>query len=76
MEFIFALILNAVILITNMKKIAEDCYNLKGFDIYKAIHPKLYGKYEIYKGCDFISRALNLNDAKQIINLRPFQTQQ
>lgn len=51
-----------------MKKIAEDYYNFKGFDIYKAIHPKLYGKYEIYKGCIFISRAANLKEAKQILN--------
>lgn len=43
-------------------------YNYKGFDIYLAEHPKLYGKYEIYKHDLFICRAANIKEAKNIIN--------
>ena len=50
-----------------MKKISEDYYNYFGYDIYKREHPKLFGKYEIYKGCDFIKRVINLNEAKKTI---------
>ena len=51
-----------------MKKIDFDYYTYRGYDIYTAVHPKLYGSYEIYKGECFISRALNLNHCKEIIN--------
>jgi hypothetical protein len=40
----------------------------KGHDIYLAEHPKLFGKYEIYKGDQFVSRALSIQDAKDRIN--------
>ena len=50
-----------------MKKIGQGYYNYKGCDVYLALHPKLYGKYEIYRGCDFISKAENLKKAKNII---------
>jgi hypothetical protein len=50
-----------------MKKIGDGYYNYKGCDVYLALHPKLYGKYEIYTGCDFISTAKNLKEAKRII---------
>lgn len=56
-----------------MKKIGEGYYNHKGYDIYLAEHPKLCGKYEIYKGCDFISRAANLREAKLIIKTKLLQ---
>jgi hypothetical protein len=50
-----------------MRKIGNGYWNYKGFDIYLAVHPKLPGKYEIYKGCDFVKRASTLKDCKQII---------
>jgi hypothetical protein len=50
-----------------MKNIGEGYWNYNGCDVYLAEHPKLQGKYEIYKGCDFVSRAYNLKEAKQII---------
>lgn len=50
-----------------MKNIGDGNWNYNGCDVYLAEHPKLQGKYEIYKGCDFIQRAYTLNDAKQII---------
>jgi hypothetical protein len=50
-----------------MRKIGDEYWNYKGFDIYLAIHPKLPGKYEIYKGCDFVKRASTVKDCKQII---------
>lgn len=54
-----------------MKKIGEGYWNYNGYDVYLAEHPKLSGKYEIYKGCDFISRAATLKEAKKIINAAP-----
>jgi hypothetical protein len=51
-----------------MKKIEINYYKFKEYDIYEAIHPMLYGKYEIYKNEIFISRALNLKNVKKIIN--------
>ena len=50
-----------------IKKIEINYYTFKGFDIYEAIHPMLYGKYEIYKDEIFIARALNLKDVRKII---------
>ena len=50
-----------------MKNIGDGYWNYNGCDVYSAEHPKLQGKYEIYKGCDFISRAYNLKEAKEII---------
>ena len=50
-----------------MKKIGEDYWNYNGCDVYLAEHPKLQGKYEIYKGCDFIQRAYSLIEAKEVI---------
>lgn len=51
-----------------MKKIDFDTYSYKGYEIMLYSHPKLYGKYEIYKGDKFICRALTLSDAKIKIN--------
>ena len=50
-----------------MKNIGDGYWDYNGCDVYLTEHPKLKGKYEIYKGCDFISRAYNLKEAKQII---------
>jgi len=51
-----------------MKKIGDDYWNHDGCDIYlMGEHPRLYGKYEIFKGCDFIARAMTLGEAKKII---------
>jgi hypothetical protein len=50
-----------------MKNIGYGYYQYNGCDVYLTEHPKLQGKYEIYKGCDFVSRAYNLKEAKQII---------
>ena len=50
-----------------MKKIGEGYWNYNGCDVYLAEHPKLSGKYEIYKGCDFIQGAYSLKESKQII---------
>jgi hypothetical protein len=55
-----------------MKKIGEGYWNYKGHDVYLAENPKLSGKYEIYKVCDFISRAVTLTEAKEIINATPY----
>lgn len=54
-------------MLNNIKNIGEGYWNYNGCDIYLAEHPKLSGKYEIYKGCDFIQRAYSLKEAKQII---------
>ena len=51
----------------NMRKIGDGYWKYNGCDVYLAEHPKLQGKYEIYKGCDIVSRAFSLNEAKQII---------
>jgi len=50
-----------------MKNIGDGYWNYNGCNVYLAEHPKLQGKYEIYKGCDFVSRAYSLKEAKQII---------
>jgi hypothetical protein len=50
-----------------MKKIGKDYWVYRGYDVYLSIHPKLQGKYEIYKGCDFISRSTTLKECKKII---------
>ena len=50
-----------------MKKIDIEYWVYKGYDVYLAEHPQLPGKYEIYKGSDFIQRAYSLKEAKQII---------
>lgn len=50
-----------------MKNIGEGYWTFNGCDIYLSEHPKLIGKYEIFKGCDVISRASNLTEAKRII---------
>ena len=50
-----------------MKNIGDGYWAYNGCDVYLAEHPKLLGKYEIYKGCDFIQRAYSLKEAKQII---------
>jgi hypothetical protein len=50
-----------------MKNIGEGYWTYNGCDVYLAEHPKLQGKYEIYKGCDFIVRAYTLAEAKQKI---------
>ena len=50
-----------------MKNTGDEYWNYNGCDVYLAEHPKLIGKYEIYKGCDFIQRAYSLKEAKQII---------
>ncbi len=50
-----------------MKNIGDGYWKYNGCDVYLAEHPKLQGKYELYKGCDFISRAYSLKEAKQII---------
>ena len=51
-----------------MKKDEDGNWIYKNFTVYLAEHPKLKGKYEIYKGEDFVSRAYNLSDAKGMIN--------
>lgn len=51
-----------------MRSIDIRHWNHKGFDIYEAIHPKLIGKYEVYKDETFIDRALTIADAKRIID--------
>jgi len=51
-----------------MKKIGDGYYIYKNYDIYLAVHPKLYGKYEIYKGCDFIKRTSTIEETKKYIN--------
>ena len=43
-------------------------YKYKGYDIYEAQHPMLFGKYEIFINETFIKRALNLFESKNIIN--------
>lgn len=50
-----------------MKTIGDGYWNYNGCDVYLAEHPKLIGKYEIYKGFDFIKRAHTLKEVKQII---------
>lgn len=50
-----------------MIKIDSEYYTYLGYDIYLAIHPKLIGKYEIYKDEKFIKRGYSLKDCKQII---------
>lgn len=49
-------------------KIGDGYWNYKSHDIYLAEHPKLIGKYEIYKGCDFVKRSYTLKEAKEIID--------
>lgn len=49
-------------------KIDKSHYRYKGYDIYLAIHPKLWGKYEIFNGEEFMARAFSINDAKESIN--------
>lgn len=51
-----------------MKKIGPGYWNYKGYDIYLLDDSKSIGKYEIYKGCDFIQIAQTLKEAKQIID--------
>ena len=51
----------------NMKKIGDGYWHYNGCDVYLAEHPKLSGKYEIYKGCDFIQRSYSLKEAKHVI---------
>jgi len=56
---------------TNEENIIEKIMNdqtYKGYNIYFAPHPKLFGNYEIFKEENFVSRAKNLKEAKQKIN--------
>jgi hypothetical protein len=53
-----------------MKKIDEDYWTYKGYDVYLLEHPKLYGKYEIYRDDEFIQRVITLAEAKVLINIR------
>jgi hypothetical protein len=53
-----------------MKKLDEDYWTYKGYDIYLLEHPKLYGKYEIYRNDEFIQRVITLSEAKVFINAR------
>jgi hypothetical protein len=49
-------------------KIDKDFYRCgQDYYIYLIEHPKLIGKYEIYKNDTFIERAINLSHAKEII---------
>lgn len=50
-----------------MKKVGDGWWRYNGCDVYLAEHPKLIGKYEIFKGDDFISRAYTIKEAKEII---------
>jgi hypothetical protein len=53
-----------------MKKIGDDYWTYRGCDVFlMGEHPKLYGKYEIFRGDDFIARAETLKQAKIIIKL-------
>ena len=53
-----------------MKKIDNDFWKYKGYDIYLLEHPKLYGKYEIYKNDVFIKRVVSLSEVKLLINVK------
>jgi hypothetical protein len=53
-----------------MKKIDKDYWKYKEYDIYLLEHPKLYGKYEIYKNEVFVLRVNTLLDAKSLIDTR------
>ena len=50
-----------------MKNISYGYWSYNGCEVYLAEHPKLQGKYEIYKDSNFIKRAYSLKEAKQII---------
>lgn len=58
-----------------MKQIEINHYTYLGYDIYLAVHPKLIGKYEIYKGENFIKRGYSLKDCKQIIKSNSWKNQ-
>jgi hypothetical protein len=53
-----------------MKRVDVDHFNHEGYDIYKLEHPKLYGKWEIYRNDEFIIRVLDLKEAKTLIDAR------
>lgn len=53
-----------------MKKVDEDYWKHKGYDVYLLEHPKLYNKYEVYKNDVFIQRVISLSEAKSLINTR------
>jgi hypothetical protein len=51
-----------------IKNLGYGHWAYKGFDVYYANHPQLYGRHEIFNGDKFISRACNLKETKDIIN--------
>jgi hypothetical protein len=53
-----------------MKKINQDYWVHKGYDIYILEHTKLYGKYQIHRNEVFITRTLTIKQAKELIDLR------
>ena len=54
-----------------MRYVDFEQWQHKKYDIFLyGEHPKLYGKYEIYKDECFIERAATLKEAKEIIDER------
>jgi hypothetical protein len=50
--------------------ISEGHFQYKGFDIYRLEHPKLYGKWQIHRNGEFITRVPQKKDAESYIDGR------
>ncbi len=59
-----------------MEKVDLKHWQHKGYDIFKEVHPALFGKYEIYEGEQFIDRVMKKKHAVEIIDERETKRQQ